>query len=54
MVARGVALAAARRGRVAGLAGDRQWAGGLDALRVARGMVLAGLAGVVVAGGVES
>lgn len=53
-VARRVALAAGLPERVAGLTVDRQCAGGLDALLLARGMVLAGLAEVVVAGGVES
>jgi len=53
-VARRVALAAGLPERVAGLTVDRQCAGGLDAVLLARGMVLAGLAEVVVAGGVES
>lgn len=52
--ARRVALAAGLPERVAGLSVDRQCAGGLDALLIARGMVMAGLAEVVVAGGVES
>ena len=52
--ARRVALAAGLPERVAGLSIDRQCAGGLDALLIARGMVMAGLAEVVVAGGVES
>ncbi|PLL12779.1 acetyl-CoA C-acyltransferase [Tabrizicola sp. TH137] len=53
-VARRVALAAGLPERVAGLTVDRQCAGGLDALLLARALVLAGLAEVVVAGGVES
>lgn len=53
-VARRVALAAGLPERVAGLTVDRQCAGGLDALLLARAMVMAGLAEVVVAGGVES
>lgn len=53
-LARRVALAAGLPERVAGLTVDRQCAGGLDALLLARGMVLAGLAEVVVAGGAES
>lgn len=53
-VARRVALAAGLPERVAGLTVDRQCAGGLDAVLLARGMVLAGLAEVVIAGGVES
>jgi acetyl-CoA C-acetyltransferase len=52
--ARRVALAAGLPERVAGLSIDRQCAGGLDAVLIARGMVMAGLAEVVVAGGVES
>ncbi|QUJ75842.1 thiolase family protein [Sulfitobacter albidus] len=52
--ARLVALAAGLPERVAGLSIDRQCAGGLDALLLARQMVLAGDARVVVAGGVES
>ena len=52
--ARRVALAAGLPERVAGLTLDRQCAGGLDALLLARAMVMAGLADVVVAGGVES
>lgn len=53
-VARRVALAAGLPERVAGLTVDRQCAGGLDAVLLARAMVLAGLAEVVVAGGAES
>jgi acetyl-CoA C-acetyltransferase len=53
-VARRVALVAGLPERVAGLTVDRQCAGGLDAVLLARAMVLAGLAEVVVAGGVES
>ena len=53
-VARRVALAAGLPEKVAGLTVDRQCAGGLDALLLARAMVMAGLAEVVVAGGVES
>lgn len=52
--ARRVALAAGLPERVAGLTVDRQCAGGLDAVLLARALVLAGLAEVVVAGGVES
>ena len=52
--ARRVALAAGLPERVAGLTVDRQCAGGLDALLLARAMVMAGLAEVVIAGGVES
>ena len=53
-VARLVALAAGLPERVAGLTIDRQCAGGLDAVLLARAMVAAGVADVVVAGGVES
>ena len=53
-VARVVALAAGLPETVAGLTIDRQCAGGLDAVLLARAMVLAGVADVVVAGGVES
>ena len=53
-VARRVALAAGLPERVAGLTVDRQCAGGLDALLLARALVMAGLAEVVIAGGVES
>jgi acetyl-CoA C-acetyltransferase len=52
--ARSVALAAGLPERVAGLSLDRQCAGGLDAILLARLMVEAGEARVVVAGGVES
>lgn len=52
--ARLVALAAGLPERVAGLSIDRQCAGGLDALLLARAMVQSGAAQVVVAGGVES
>ena len=53
-VARLVALAAGLPDRVAGLTIDRQCAGGLDAVLLARAMVRAGVADIVVAGGVES
>ena len=53
-VARLVALAAGLPERVAGLTVDRQCAGGLDAVLLARALVLSGAAEVVVAGGVES
>lgn len=52
--ARRVALAARLPERVAGLTIDRQCAGGLDALLLARALVDSGAAEVVVAGGVES
>lgn len=52
--ARAVALAAGLPETVAGLSVDRQCAGGLDALLLARQMVLSGDADIVVAGGVES
>ena len=52
--ARLVALAAGLPERVAGLSIDRQCAGGLDALLLARAMVMAGLAEAVLAGGAES
>jgi acetyl-CoA C-acetyltransferase len=52
--ARLVALAAGLPQRVAGLTIDRQCAGGLDALLMARAMVEAGLAEAVLAGGAES
>lgn len=51
--ARRVALAAGM-GRVAGLTIDRQCAGGLDAVLLARALVESGAARVVIAGGVES
>ena len=53
-VARLVSLAAGLPERVAGLTIDRQCAGGLDAVLLARAMVESGAAEVVVAGGVES
>ncbi len=52
--ARRVALAAGVPERVAGLSIDRQCAGGLDAILLARAMVDSGAAEVVIAGGVES
>lgn len=52
--ARRIALAAGLPDRVAGLTTDRQCAGGLDALLLARALVVSGMARVVVAGGVES
>lgn len=52
--ARRVALAAGLPERVAGLSIDRQCAGGLDAVLLARALVESGVARVVVAGGVES
>jgi acetyl-CoA C-acetyltransferase len=52
--ARLVALAAGLPEGVAGLTLDRQCAGGLDALLIARALVLSGQADVVLAGGVES
>lgn len=52
--ARRIALAAGLPERVAGLTLDRQCAGGLDALLLARALVVSGMAEVVVAGGVES
>lgn len=52
--ARLVSLAAGLPEHVAGLSIDRQCAGGLDALLLARAMVQSGAADVVVAGGVES
>jgi acetyl-CoA C-acetyltransferase len=52
--ARRVALAAGLPERVAGLSIDRQCAGGLDAILLARAMVDSGAAEVVIAGGVES
>lgn len=53
-IARLVALAAGLPDRVAGLTIDRQCAGGLDAVLLARALVDSGAAQVVVAGGVES
>ncbi|AXI44977.1 acetyl-CoA C-acyltransferase [Sulfitobacter sp. SK012] len=52
--ARLVALAAGLPQRIAGLSIDRQCAGGLDSLLLARQMILSGAADVVIAGGVES
>lgn len=52
--ARRVALAAGLPERVAGLSVDRQCAGGLDAILLARALVESGAARVVIAGGVES
>ncbi len=52
--ARRVALAAGLPERVAGLSTDRQCVGGLDALLLARALVVSGVARVVIAGGVES
>lgn len=52
--ARRVALAAGLPERVAGLTIDRQCAGGLDAILLARALVDSGAAEVVLAGGVES
>ena len=52
--ARRAALAAGLPERVAGLSIDRQCAGGLDAILLARALVDSGAADVVLAGGVES
>lgn len=52
--ARSIALAAGLPDHVAGLSIDRQCAGGLDALALARQMIISGAADVVVAGGAES
>ena len=52
--ARRVALAAGLPEAVAGLSIDRQCAGGLDAILLARALVDSGAADVVLAGGVES
>lgn len=52
--ARMIGLAAGLPNSVAGLSIDRQCAGGLDALLLARQIILSGDADVVVAGGVES
>lgn len=52
--ARSIALAAGLPEEIAGLSIDRQCAGGLDALLLARAMIESGAAQVVVAGGVES
>ena len=52
--ARRVALASGLPERVAGLSIDRQCAGGLDAILLARALVDSGAAEIVLAGGVES
>ncbi len=52
--ARVVALAAGLPEQVAGLSIDRQCCGGLDSLILANALITAGLAQVVIAGGVES
>ncbi len=52
--ARRAALAAGLPERVAGLSVDRQCCGGLDAVLLARAMVMSGQHDVVIAGGVES
>jgi acetyl-CoA C-acetyltransferase len=52
--ARRVALAMGLPEHVAGLTTDRQCAGGLDAVLLARALVMSGQAEVVLAGGVES
>ncbi len=52
--ARRAALASGLPERVAGLSIDRQCAGGLDAILLARALVDSGVAEVVLAGGVES
>lgn len=52
--ARLVSLAAGLPENIAGLSIDRQCAGGLDALMLAKAMIESGAADVVVAGGVES
>ncbi|MBN8630088.1 MAG: thiolase family protein [Rhodobacterales bacterium] len=52
--ARRVALAAGLPETVAGLTTDRQCAGGLDAILLAKALIDAGVAEVVLAGGVES
>ena len=52
--ARRVALAAGLPETVAGLATDRQCAGGLDAILLAKALVDSGAADIVLAGGVES
>ncbi len=52
--ARLVALAASLPNQIAGLSIDRQCAGGLDALLLAKAMIESGAANVVIAGGVES
>ena len=52
--ARRAALLAGLPQRVAGLSIDRQCAGGLDALLLARALILSGQAEIVIAGGAES
>jgi acetyl-CoA C-acetyltransferase len=52
--ARLVALAAQLPERIAGLSIDRQCVGGMDAILLARQMILSGAAEVMIAGGVES
>ncbi|RKE96661.1 thiolase family protein [Sulfitobacter guttiformis] len=52
--ARLIALAAGLPQRVAGLSIDRQCAGGLDALLLAKALIESGAADVIIAGGVES
>lgn len=52
--ARSIALAAGLSEHVAGLTVDRQCAGGMDAILLARALVDSGAARVVIAGGVES
>lgn len=52
--ARIISLAAGLPERIAGLSIDRQCAGGMDAVLLARQMILSGDADVVIAGGVES
>lgn len=52
--ARSIALAAGLPVDVAGLSIDRQCAGGMDALLLARALIVSGAADVVIAGGVES
>lgn len=52
--ARLISLAAGLPLRIAGLSIDRQCAGGLDALLLAKAMIESGMADIIVAGGVES
>jgi acetyl-CoA C-acetyltransferase len=52
--ARRIALAMGLPDHVAGLSTDRQCAGGLDALLLARALIVSGQAEIVLAGGVES
>ena len=52
--ARRAALAAGLPDRVAGLTIDRQCAGGLDAILLARALIDSGAANIILAGGVES